>query len=479
MAVPRARHPHFESRPKRMNSENSPPSPGGISEIIPIVLPMIVSQACETIMIFTDRLFLSRLGPEYMSAAMAGGLSSFMVMTFFIGLIGYVTALAAQYLGSGQKDCCAVVLSQAVVIVLAATPVVLAVRPLVHDLFGVMNLPSNQLPLQRTYFDILVLGTPMVLIRTGLAGFFSGIGRTRIVMLSSLTAMTVNVIANYCLIFGHLGFPKMGLRGAAYGTLLGSFCGLFILLIGYFSKSNRSEFSVSRSLRFDREVIGKLIRYGTPSGLEMFLNLLAFNLIILIFHSHSVITATAITIVFNWDMVSFVPLLGIQVGVVSLVGRYMGNGRPDIAQRVAKSALKIAWSYSGVILLLFVFLPEHLVKVFEPFKPDLVYLQAEPLATSMLRLAAIYVLADAMVVVFSGVLRGAGDTLWAMGLSVTLHWLLVPVVIVCLKLLSLPPLAAWMTLVGFFLSFCGLFYLRYRSGQWKSLRIVETPSEFS
>ena len=145
---------------------------------------MIVSQACETVMIFTDRLFLSRLGPEYMSAAMAGGLSSFMVMTFFIGLIGYVTALAAQYLGSGQKDRCAVVLSQAVVIALAATPLVLAVRPLVHGLFGVMNLPPNQLPLQRTYFDILLLGTPMVLVRTGLAGFFSGMGRTRIVMLS-------------------------------------------------------------------------------------------------------------------------------------------------------------------------------------------------------------------------------------------------------------------------------------------------------
>ena len=406
---------------------------------------------------------------------MAGGLSSFMVMTFFIGLIGYVTALAAQYLGSGQKDRCAVVLSQAVIVALAATPLVLAVRPLVHGLFGVMNLHPNQLSLQLVYFDILLFGTPIVLVRTGVAGFFSGIGRTRIVMISSLTAMTVNVIANYCLIFGHLGFPELGLRGAAYGTLVGSFCGLFILLIGYFRESNRTEFMVSSSFRLDREVTGKLIRYGTPSGLEMFLNLLAFNLVILIFHSHGVITATAITIVFNWDLVSFVPLLGIQVGVVSLVGRYMGSGRPDIAQRVANSALKIAWSYSGVILLLFVLFPEQLVTVFEPFKPDFVYSEAAPLATAMLRLAAIYVLADAMVVVFSGVLRGAGDTLWAMGLSVALHWLLVPVVIVCLKVLSLPPLSAWVALIGFFLSFCGLFYLRYRSGKWKSLRIIPAP----
>ena len=73
----------------------------------------------------------------------------------------------------------------------------------------------------------------------------------------------------------------------------------------------------------------KLLRFGYPA-VELFLNLLAFTSMILLFHSHGLATATAVTIVFNWDMVSFVPLLGIQIGVVSLVERYMGGaGRPD------------------------------------------------------------------------------------------------------------------------------------------------------
>jgi len=456
-----------------MKRKTTPPPVGGLREIIAIALPMVVSQACETVMIFTDRLFLSRLGPEQMSAAMAGGLTSFMAMTFFIGLIGYATALVAQYLGAGQQARCAVALTQALWIALLATPLVLAAKPLVHGLFGAMALSPDRLSLQIAYFDILLLGAPLVLLRTGIASFFSGIGRTRVIMLASISAMAVNVGANYILIFGHLGLPAMGIRGAACGTLFGSFCGLVVLLGAYLQKSNRAEFSVGSSLRLDWAIMARLLRYGTPAGLEMFLNLLAFNFIILIFHSHGLVTATAITIVFNWDMVSFVPLLGIQIGVVSLVGRYMGNGRPDIAQRVAQSALKIAWSYSGAILVLFVLFPEQLVGIFQPLEADKVYLRAAPLATAMLRLAAVYVLADAMVVVFGGVLRGAGDTLWAMGLSVTLHWLLVPVVILCLKVWDLPPLSAWIALIGFFLSFCGLFYLRYRSGKWKSLRVVE------
>ena len=86
--------------------------PGGIRQMVAIALPMVVSNACETVMTFTDRLFLSRLGPEFMSAAMAGGLASFSLMTFFLGLTGYTTAMAAQYLGNGRTKYCALTVSR-------------------------------------------------------------------------------------------------------------------------------------------------------------------------------------------------------------------------------------------------------------------------------------------------------------------------------------------------------------------------------
>ncbi len=456
---------------KRSIADINPP--GGFREMLAIAAPMVVSHACETLLIFIDRLFLSRIGPEPMNAAMAGGLSSFMMMTFFVGLIGYTTALVAQYLGAGRKSQCCVVVTQAALLIVPATLIVFLCRPLVYWLFGLMEIPATQREQQQVYFDILLYGTPLVLLRTTLAGFFSGIGRTRIVMISAMVALVVNATANYVLIFGHLGFPALGLRGAAFGTLFGSFCALMVLLAAYLQRSNRLEFSIGKCQKFHRTIMAKLLRYGSPAGVEMFLNLLAFTLIVLIFHSHGVVTATAVTIVFNWDLVSFVPLLGLQIGVVSLVGRYMGAGSPEVAERAAFSGLKMGWIYSSLVLLLFVTLPQQMVGIFAPFEANELFLAAAPLAVDMLRLAALYVLADATIVVFSGTLRGAGDTLWAMGLSVAMHWGMVPIVFVFLKVLNFSPIAVWLAFIVFFLISGGLFYLRFRHGHWKTLTVVK------
>ena len=102
--------------------ETGRPAAGGLRRCWPSPCRWWFPCACETVLIFTDRLFLSRLGSVPMSAAMAGGLTSFMLMTFFIGLTGYATALVAQYLGAGRKGHCELVLSQAVFLSFLATP---------------------------------------------------------------------------------------------------------------------------------------------------------------------------------------------------------------------------------------------------------------------------------------------------------------------------------------------------------------------
>ena len=314
---------------------------GGVAELLAIALPMVVSHACDTVMTFTDRLFLSRLGTEEMNAAMSGGLTCFMMTTFFMGLIGYTTALVAQYLGAGKRDRCAVAATQALVISLAAYPLILAARPLVFYGFEISGIAPEQLACQKVYFGILIYATIIGLLRTSLSSFFSGIGQTRMVMVAAFVAMAANVGFNYVLIFGKLGVPAMGIRGAAYGTVLGGLLGLAVLVGAYLRPSIRRRFRVVESLRLDREAMGKLLWFGYPAGVEMFLNVLAFTGMILAFHVHGPATATATTIMFNWDMVSFVPLLGVQIGVMSLVGRYMGAGDPDTAYRAAMSGIKI------------------------------------------------------------------------------------------------------------------------------------------
>ena len=451
--------------------------PGGIREMVAIALPMVVSSACETVMTFTDRLMLSRLGPEQMSAAMGGGLTSFMMMTFFLGLTGYTTALVAQYFGSGRLNRCGISVTQGLIIAMLAYPIILAARPLAHLLFDLMNIPAVQLVPQRQYFNILIYGVIFGLLRNCLSCFFSGIGKTTVVMFSALTAMVVNVIANYVLIFGKFGLPALGIRGAALGTIAGSVCGLAVLTAAYLGSENRRTYNVIQAFRYDSEAMKKLFRYGYPAGLEFFLNLLAFNILILLFFSRGTTTAAAITIVFNWDMVSFVPLIGVNIGVTSLVGRYMGAGSPDTAHRATLSGLKLAWVYSFCILIAFAVFPEVLVGIFRPAEGTEVFSEVFPLAVAMLRLASLYVMADALFLVFGGALRGAGDTFWAMCISVTFHWVLVAVLFTLLRFFTVSAFAAWFMLCIIFMMFSFVIYLRYRSGKWRSLRIVEPEAE--
>ena len=445
---------------------------GGIREMLDIAVPMVVSQASYTIMTFTDRVFLSRLGPEYMNAATGGGITAFMMMTFFLGLTGYVTALAAQYFGAGEKEKCSLTMTQAVLISFAAYPVIFLCRPFAHWLFDVMGIGRGQLGPQKLYFNILLSASIIPLLRVSFSSFFSGIGKTKVVMISGLTAMTVNVGMNYVLIFGKFGVPAMGIRGAAYGTIIGGASGLLVLLWGYLKKDNAGMFKISKSIRFDWEIMRTLIRFGYPAGVEFFLNLLAFDLIVMIFHSAGPVSATAATIVFNWDMVSFVPLIGVQVGVTSLVGRYMGAKRPDIAEKATMSGFKMGMVYSAFIFILFAGFPAELAGVFRPHAGDGFFSAALPATIFMIRLASLYVLAEAVFVVFIGALRGAGDTFWAMLISVSLHWVLVPVLYVMLKILDIELKAAWITVVGLFLLFSVFVYLRYKSGKWRKISII-------
>jgi MATE family multidrug resistance protein len=444
---------------------------GSIAEMLAMALPMVASASADTLMTFTDRLFLSKLGPAAMNAAMAGGLASFMAMTLFAGLIGYTTALVAQQLGAGSRPRAALAAGQGVWLALAAWPLLALLRPLAGPVFGHLGLDAAQLPLQVKYFSILILGAGLGLLRGALAGFFCGIGRPRVVMAAALTALAVNALAAWLLIFGHWGLPAWGIQGAAVGTLIGSGAGLLVLLAHALAPGLRRDYQVARALRFDRGLMLELLRFGYPSGLELFLNLLAFNLLIILFQAQGASVATATSIMFSWDMVSFVPLIGVEQSVTSLVGRAVGAGDFAAAEKAAGSGIRLTWGYSAIIFALFVGLPGVLVAVFAPRVPTPAFLQAAPLAVAMLRLASLYVLVQGALMVYTGALRGAGDTLWAMLLTVAMHWCLVSAAWLCLKPLGLGPLAAWACVVATFVLFPILLRWRWKSRRWQRSRV--------
>jgi len=422
-------------------------------------------------MMFVDRVFLSRVGELHLAASMAGGLTMFMLSSFFVGTVGYVTAIVAQYYGAKRYELCGEATFQSILIALACYPVLLGLSPLVRYFFVLAGHAPRQIELGYLYFQTLIFGSVFLILRYALAGFFLGVGRTTVVMLANLVGMLVNIPVNYALIFGKLGFPEMGLRGAAIGTIAGNATIFAILLLFYLRGANRDQFNTNRSLHFRPQIMGKLLRFGIPAGFEMFLSVTAFNLFVQFMHSYGTVVAAAVTITFNWDIVAFIPMLGMSHATTALVGQNIGAGDREEARRSTYIALRVAWVYSGFMVLLFVFGTRYLVGAFASgFGANAA--QIASLAVVMLRLAAIYTLADSAQLVFTGALRGAGDTRWVMRMSIVLHWVFSGVAIFLIRSIQADPVTVWVVFIAFVLGLGLVMFLRFRSGKWRQIQLI-------
>jgi MATE family multidrug resistance protein len=188
---------------------------------------------------------------------------------------------------------------------------------------------------------------------------------------------------------------------------------------------------------------------------------------IMSFHSQGTVVATAVTIAFNWDMVSFIPLIGVNIAVTSLVGRYVGARDLETAHRSTISALKMILFYSILLLIPFVFFTETMVSLFLPAEDSYQLDQIHDLAVFMVRLIALYIVTDAIFIVFSGALRGAGDTFWTMVISVSMHLMFALSAFGMFFIFGASAKTTWIVIIILFVMFGPVLYLRYRSGHWK------------
>ncbi len=448
--------------------------PGGIMELLPIAIPMFLSSMFDMLMMLIDRLFLSHVGIVHQAAAMGGGMTSWMCVTLFVGVVGYASALVAQYYGAGQRQNCVSVVWQALRLSAISYPIVLLAGFLVIRYAKVFDAHSTlERTLETRYFWYMAFGSIISLSRFALGSFFSGIGRTRIILIANSIALFVNVIANWLLIFGHCGFPRMELDGAAIGTLLSGSATVLVLATAFFLMTRLPEYRGHKLRAFNKDHLWKLIRYGVPQGTENLLAMIAFVVMIANFHRYGDDMAAATTIAFNWDGLSFHPLIGIQVAVTTLVGQAMGKEKPELAVRVSYSGFKVAIVYAACMVVTYMSIPHLLVGFFTPESSGLDYTQVRTYAIPMLRLVGFYLITDAVQMISSAVLRGAGDTFWSMVITFCRDWGMAAIILVCVHQLDFGPLQTWTALVVMAVLFSAPMFIRYKIGHWKKLRIIK------
>lgn len=436
-----------------------------LRELVEIAVPMVVSQGAFAVMIFTDRLFMSQISPTHMAASLGGGVASFFCLSLFIGVLSYANALVAQYYGSENYAKCSRVVTQGMILCVMCMPLLFLISYFVSDLFTAMGHDPLQAELEKKYFLVLMWGSFFSLGKTCIASFFSGIGQTRKIMIADTLGVALNIPLTYLLIFGGFGIPELGIVGAGIGTIIGTLFTLMIFVFFYFHRSVRYRFHVLQSAVFDRGILNRFLRLGFPSGLEMFLNVAAFNLFLLMFQSYGVAEGASAAIVFNWDILSFVPLIGLNIAIISLIGRHVGAGNMDKANEVIVSGFILGLGYSAILAFMFVVFRGPLVDIFVVGETD--GQDIRELASYMMLGLGSYVMADALILVAGGVLRGAGDTRWLMVASVSLHWVMLVIQYAVIKVFEYGPRTSWIIFVCMIISLAAVYVLRLTGQKWR------------
>ena len=440
-------------------------------ELLRLALPMVVSQGTFAVMIFTDRYFMSQIDPAHMAAALGGGVASFFSFCFFIGLFSYANALAAQYLGAGEPEKCPKVVTQGMIMTVMSAPFLTLITFLVAGIFEGMGHEPEQVDLERTYYLILMSGVLVTLAKTCISSYFAGIGRTHIVMICDVFGLLINVPLCYVMVFGKLGFPALGIVGAGVSTVVSTVLAFVLFVAFYFRKEHRDRFGVQHSFSLDAKILRRFWRLGFPSGLELFLNVAAFNLFLLMFQSYGVAEGAAAAIVFNWDILSFVPMIGLNVGVISLIGRFVGARDMRRVNEVMTAAFAVALAYAAVLATLYIAFRYPLVEVFAPPVGD--FAAIRKLSAFMMIGLSSYVMADAVILVSGGVLRGAGDTRWLMIASVSLHWAMLVAQFFIIRVFGLNPRVSWLAFVAMILAIALVYALRLKGGRWRDPEVLE------
>jgi MATE family multidrug resistance protein len=434
-------------------------------ELVKIAVPMVVSQGAFAVMIFTDRYFMSQIDPVHMAAALGGGVATFFSFCFFSGLFSYTNAMAAQYLGAREEAKCSKVVTQGMIMTLMSIPLLVIITFSVAGIFEGMGHDPIQVELERSYYMILMLGTPVFLAKICIASYFAGIGRTYIVMICDVCGLVLNVPLCYAMVFGKFGLPEMGIVGAGFSTIIAEIFSFSLFIIFYLQKEHREKFKVLQSFHLDMGILRRFLRLGFPSGLELFLNVAAFNLFLLMFQAYGVVEGASAAIVFNWDILSFVPMIGLNIGVISLIGRFVGAQDMERANEVIAAGFLMGIAYSAVLAILYITFRFQLVEIFAP--PDGDFSEIRSLAAFMMVGLSSYAMADAICLVSGGVLRGAGDTRWLMIVSVSLHWAMLVAQYFIILVFKLDPRISWLAFVVLMLCIAVVYMWRLVSGKWR------------
>jgi len=461
-----------------MNGSKSRPAPAGsLRELMTVAIPLIFSAGSMMLMHFIDRVYLTWYSSAALAASLPASMLNWSTCAIAIGTVSYVNSFVSQYDGANRPERISRSVWQAVylggLLLLVTVPFALLAWAMI-PLFGHAE---DVIALEQQYYLLLCLASIPMVIKTALSAFYSGRGETGIILKVNLVMVAVNVVLDPLLIYGFGIVPRMGIIGAGIATIITSCIGMGCYVYLLRRPRERGIFQFWQESRWDTDLIKRMLRYGFPSGMQSLGDAGAFTLFLFLVGRLSEPALAATNLAFNLNTLVFIPMLGVGTAVTVLVGRHIGEGRPDLA---AKSTWLAMICTGGVVLIcssVYLLAPYHLLEPFRRYADPEEFAIVEPLVLKILKFVAIYSLFDAMLVVFGSAIRSAGDTRVSFLVNMFAAWCLMVIPVAVMEYNGLLTLErCWYACTANLVVGGLIFLLRFQYGPWREMSVSEQGS---
>ncbi|WP_420602398.1 MATE family efflux transporter [Flagellimonas sp.] len=393
-----------------------------------LAYPVILGMLGHTFVAFADNIMVGQLGTAELAAVSLGNSFIFIAMSLGIGFSTAITPLVAEADGAGNKADGKSALKHGLVLCtvlgLSLFGIILLCKPLLHY----MKQPPEVVELAIPYLELVAFSLVPLIIFQAFKQFSEGLSQTKYPMYATILANVVNITINYLLIFGSFGFPKLGIVGAAIGTLASRF-----IMVGYIwfllKRKEKFESYVTRfNFRLiEKKVIKKIISLGFPSALQMFFEVAIFTAAIWLSGVLGKNAQAANQIALNLSSMTFMVGMGLSVAAMVRVGNQKGLKNFKELRRIAESIFFLTLLLEVIFAALFL-IGRHWLPTIYLDVDDIVNQMDNTeviiVAAKLLLVAAFFQISDGIQVVVLGALRGLQDVKIPTFITFIAYWLI-------------------------------------------------------
>ncbi len=431
-------------------------------QVFSLALPVVLSSLLQRAVGIVDIFLVGGLGASSIAAVGLAQVMVFMVMSISWGINVGVTVQVAQFWGAGRKEDAAKAAFQAMVLAVGAGVLIMTIGLTFGGrVASILGADTAVQTILADYTRIIFTFIFFAISINVLAGIMHGTGDTKTPLSAILIVNILHIVVAYPLIYGHWGFPKLGVKGAAIAIAISEGFGSVFLLI----RSLRKQYIV-----IEKNLDFKYSRMTVKLGYPIFIDRLLQNAGSLVFAKVILLYGTTVYAAHQVGLAieafSFMPGYGIAVAAATMVGQNLGADKPEHARISAYEANRLAVLLMAAMGLVFFFFPFALLRTFtndqEVIKYGILYMKIVAFAQIPL----------AITMVIGGTLRGAGDTGFIMFATITGMWFVrIPLAAFLAVVIKADIVTVWSVMILDWLVRTALLVRRYRQVRWGKLEM--------